>query len=279
MTRSRGRKLQRGDLVVFVAVGAGFTRGGDAGAVAVSGRLRLGRTPRRRSPPGRRRRASRSAAATLSSACSTRARAGDHDHRRATGPAPRPAPAHGRTRPAARAIGASTGCVGQLEVEPPAAGRAVGQEPDPLLGAVPHHPVVSASRKNGFSRFCTVVIGAIACGLPDLVHATRWTARPSGSCPARWRSAERADAVRQRHGGIGRVQLVEVDALDPQRREGPLAGGAELLRAAVGVPAPAGAHQPALGGHDDLVAVAAPAARAPARSAARCARCRVWSRQ
>ena len=69
---------------------------------------------------------------------------------------------------------------------------------------------------------------------------------------------ERADAGRERRARIGRVQLVEVDALDAERAPAGLARGEQMARAAVGDPAPVRPRQPALGGDADARSIAAP---------------------
>lgn len=66
-------------------------------------------------------------------------------------------------------------------------------------------------------------------------------------------TGECANGIVQRHTAtIGRVQLVEIDALHPQPPETALAGGAKLFRPAVGFPAARSrAHEAALGGNHD----------------------------
>jgi hypothetical protein len=60
--------------------------------------------------------------------------------------------------------------------------------------------------------------------------------------------SERANGVFQRHAWIGRVQLIEIDPLQPQPPQTPLAGGVQMLRPAVRVPGLApGPRQTALG--------------------------------
>ena len=130
----------------------GVHRGGDADAVAVTGPT-SSKTPPHRSPPGPRRRA----AVPARRHCPGRAprvvalgigiTVGDLLSTQASTMACAEAPR--RT-----AIGARTGCVGQLEIEPPATRRAVGEEPDALAERSARRPRSEiASRKNGFSRF------------------------------------------------------------------------------------------------------------------------------
>ena len=59
-------------------------------------------------------------------------------------------------------------------------------------------------------------------------------------------------------GGIRRVQLVEGDVVDAEGPEGAIAGLAQVLGAAVAVPAAARARHPALGRHQDPLAVTVP---------------------
>ncbi len=55
------------------------------------------------------------------------------------------------------------------------------------------------------------------------------------------------------------MQLVEGDPLDAQRSEGALAGRSQMLRAAVPLPTASRPGEPALGGHEHRLAIAAPA--------------------
>ena len=72
---------------------------------------------------------------------------------------------------------------------------------------------------------------------------------------------ERPDARRQRRARIGRVQLIELDALDAERLAACPAGVGEVARAAVRNPQAARTRHAALGRHDDGPAVAGPRAQ------------------
>ena len=86
-------------------------------------------------------------------------------------------------------------------------------------------PSVSDSRKNGLRRFCTDVMGT-TLRLPDLVHDT-FDSPIQRTLPSCCELGHRADALGERHPGIGRVELVQIHPLDAERPEGPLAGRAE----------------------------------------------------
>jgi hypothetical protein len=63
---------------------------------------------------------------------------------------------------------------------------------------------------------------------------------------------QRADRVGVRHLGIGRMQLVQIDALDAQALEAAVERAAQVLGAPIAVPAAgARAHQASLGANDD----------------------------
>ena len=70
---------------------------------------------------------------------------------------------------------------------------------------------------------------------------------------------ESANAGRERHPRIGRVQLVEVDALDAESAPAGGARGGEVARPPVRNPAAAGAREPALGSNAHARGVARPA--------------------
>ena len=97
--------------------------------------------------------------------------------------------------------------------------------------------------------------------------------RPIASIrPSRRSAVERAHARRQRRARIGRVQLIELDALDAEGPPARLARRREVARAAVGIPLAAGPGHAALGRHDDARRGRRTTRRARARSGARCAR-------
>ena len=131
--------------------------------------------------------------------------------------------------PSRRAMGASTGCVRQLAVQPAAADGAVGQEPDPLLRAVPHHSLRQRLPEERIQPVLHRGDRHDRLGRPDLGHAHVRQPHPADLArPAE--VGERAHAVLERHGGVRRVQLVERDALDPECAQRPLAGGRGAAR-------------------------------------------------
>ena len=69
---------------------------------------------------------------------------------------------------------------------------------------------------------------------------------------------QRADTGGERRAWIGRVQLIEVDALDPERAAAGLARRRQMAGAAVGHPLPARTRQSAFRGDDDAGAIAGP---------------------
>ncbi len=74
---------------------------------------------------------------------------------------------------------------------------------------------------------------------------------------------ESAHAGGERRARVGRVELVERDALDSERAPARLAGGDQVARAAVGHPAALGPHEPALRRGDDPRTVAVPGCERP----------------
>ena len=64
---------------------------------------------------------------------------------------------------------------------------------------------------------------------------------------------ERAHALRERHGGVGRVQLIDVDAAHPERAAGSARTPREVLGLRVAGPRAIGAPEAALCRDDDLL--------------------------
>jgi len=98
--------------------------------------------------------------------------------------------------------------------------------------------------------------GARLLDLPDVdvAQANRLDEPVAPQC------LERTGARRQRRARIGRVQLIEVDAIDAERPPARLARGDEMARTAIGDPASLRTSQTALGGDTDARAIAVPAA-------------------
>src|SRR5512143_2836239 len=150
----------------------------------------------------------------------------------------------------------------QLEREPAASGRAVGKKGDPIGGAVLHYapgqrlaevgiePILHrGDRRNGLS-------------LPDLVNGNVREPDPA-DLPYPLQLGQGCHALAEGDGGVGGVELVKPDLVDPQGLERGLAGAPQVRRTPVAVPAPPAPHDSTLGGNQDPGARSVPLPEGP----------------
>ena len=114
-------------------------------------------------------------------------------------------------------------------------------------------PLSKSRRSSTLQRFCTAAIGVRRKRFVELArvdvreadaHDLAFVAQPH----------ELADGVRQRHGRIDGVQVVQRNRRAEIRERSARSNGA-ATRAAVDFPAPVGAREPAFGRDDDVAAL------------------------
>ncbi len=119
-------------------------------------------------------------------------------------------------------------------------------------------PVSSASLKNGFKRFCTDVTGTMAV-------ASRISSIPTLDSPTRLilsvlsQLCQRAHAVHKRDPRVGRMQLVQIDAVYVQGSQRSLASCLQVVWPGVSLPSALGTRQAPFRRQHDAVARATPA--------------------
>src|SRR5918995_4398897 len=136
----------------------------------------------------------------------------------------------------------------QLAIEPPAAGRTVGQKADATALTVFDHPLRQRLPEERIQPILHAGYLDHRLRLPNLRDRHVGETHPADlSVPLEIR--ERPYAVAERNPRIGGMQLIEVDASQPQGSERTLTGRAEVLRPAIGFPAAAGPRETALSRH------------------------------
>ena len=140
-------------------------------------------------------------------------------------------------------------------------------------------PLSRLSSCQRLSSTCTASMSAMPPA--SSIWPTVTLHRPMRSIePVALQRRERAHAGRERHARIGRVQLIEIDAIDAERRAAGRAGRDQVARAAVRDPAAvAGASARPWSRRRIARAIAASTSRARARSGVRCGRPRSSSQQ
>ena len=103
----------------------------------------------------------------------------------------------------------------QLVVEPPSSGGAVRQETHPPFGAILHHPLGQCLPKKRVQPVLHAGDRSNRLGLPDLGHRHVGQADPT-DLALTLKPGQRAHTLRQRHFGIRRMQLVQIDAIGLQ---------------------------------------------------------------
>ena len=145
----------------------------------------------------------------------------------------------------------------QLEVEPAAAGRTVRQKSDSSPGAVVHHALRNGLTEERIQPVLDRLDRDDRFGRPDLGNRDIGEPHPA-DLPLAGQLRERAHAVLEGYGGIGGMELVQVDPVYAESPEGPLTGLPEVRGPAVPLPAAVRAGEPAFGCHDDLLPAAPP---------------------
>ena len=129
----------------------------------------------------------------------------------------------------------------------------------PLARQYSATPLSMLSSFQMLSSTCTAAISVMRLRLFDLSDGH--VAEPDRLDQAvALQRGQRADAGRERRARVGRMELIEMDAVDAERAPAGLARGGEMARASVGDPGAVRTRQAAFGRHPDARAVAVPAA-------------------